>query len=356
MKIVYLAKITTSDGSGVNKKISAQIRAWRKQGAEVCPILIAQDKVIPIELKGLGAKLIVQRGLFSFFVRDRDVEREIFGSDPDLVYFRMGSLPFLSVSNIFQNPVILEINTKIFTELKVSYSGLKYHLLKILFKNILKSAVGYVGVTKECLAGLPNKPSIQCGNSIEFDRSLFEEVLEGRRSEKVCIFVGSSGCPWHGVDRLLEIARRNPDYVFRIVGYTKGNVEKSTQNDIPNNVELFGHVTGKDYERLLRESTIAFGSMAMDRNAMEYSSSLKNRDYLQFALPVIMQGRDSDLGSLECVTELPLDFDLSDVKKVLDKVAENGLTSEMGERIQNAIGVHHIEARRINFLKRFIVD
>ncbi|MBY5961342.1 hypothetical protein [Marinobacter nauticus] len=355
MKIVYLAKISTKDGEGVNKKIAAQISAWRSLGVVVCPVFIAKDDRIPAELKRVAPKLIVQRKITSFYIRDCEVEKTVEEFCPNLVYFRMGSFPFFSVFKVFSFPVILEVNTKVYNELKVSYSGLKYYILKFLFNVILRKASGYVGVTMECLVGLPERPSFQVGNSIDFDRNFFQDVVRERVPNSACVFVGSSGCSWHGVDRLLEIARFNPEYTFRIVGYSKEDVEEISGNRVPDNVEVFGFLTGDPYQRLLRDSTIAFGSLAMDRNGMEYSSSLKNRDYLQFGLPIIMQGRDSDLSTLECIFELPMDFDVLDVGKVLRNAAVVDLKAEMSYLIERAIDARKVESRRVRFFESFLI-
>jgi hypothetical protein len=354
LKLIYLAKISTREGSGVNKKISAQIRSWRKLGLNVYPLFVAKESHVPSELVDINPHIIVQSSVIKFFVKDSELETVVERFEPDLIYFRMGSLPFVSIFRIFSFPVVLEINTRVFEELKVSYSGIKYFILKMYFKLILKRAAGYIGVTKECLLGLQSKRSLQVGNSIDFDRELFQ-ISCSNKSDNICIFVGSPGCPWHGVDKILEIALANPDFIFRIVGYGYDDVAKCENIKIPSNLEFLGYVTGNEYVNVLRSASVAFGSLAMERNMMSYSSSLKNRDYLQYGLPIIIQGTDSELSELSCVYELPMNFSPADVRGLLLEIKSSRQESGFFDAgsVEKAISSEWLEKKRVEFLRIF---
>lgn len=347
MRIIYLAKVPVSKGSGVNKKIASQIEAWRKQGNEVLPVFLVREDGVAPELENLGAELVRQKRWFLNYLKSPRLDSIVDDFGPDLIYFRLGNLPAFSTNTIFSCPVVLEINTRIFEELKVTSRGLKKWLLALHYRFLLTKASGYVGVTKECLLGLPNKPAIQVGNSISFDKDIFFRVVKERSRSNVCIFVGSQGWAWHGVDRLIDIARNNPDYQFWIVGYTRESIHAV---ELPTNVKVFGTVIGERYVELLSSASIAFGSLAMDRNNMFYSSSLKNRDYLQYGLPIIMQGVDSDLEELACVYSLPYQYDVSDVTKALHEVGE--ISEVSFQEVINSVSSDTVELRRLNFLEK----
>lgn len=344
-------------GSGINKKISAQISEWRSKGHQVFALFIMNTEQLPPELSSTDAEVIVQRSLVSKYFKDRRLEIALKKSVPDLVYIRMGSLPVFSVSRIFDCKVVLEINTRVFEELKVSYKGAKYLLLRFHFKHLLSKASGYVGVTEECLYGLPKKPSIQVGNSICLDPQLYESVVRGREYSNICIFVGSEGCPWHGVDRLVEIARNNSDFSFWIVGYKKEVVESVLDGYLPDNVVTHGYLTGNDYRDVLKKASLAFGSLAMDRNGMRFSSSLKNRDYLQYGLPIIMQGIDSDLEGLDSVVCLPIAFSPEDVRRALEGISLQKSIDNIDSfsKIYKSIASDQIEARRLKFFESIVL-
>jgi hypothetical protein len=351
MKIVYLAKVKSTGGLGINKKIIAQVQAWKSFGLVVELVLVVRGDSVPSEFAVLSPLVVFTNNLLGSFICDKNLERTISITKPDLIYFRMSNLPLITANFLFRYPVVMEINTKIFDELKVSYTGIKRKLLEYHFTHLLEKAVGYVGVTSECLEGLPHRPNVQVGNSIDFSDSVFISSRLERCVSKKIIFVGSEGCPWHGVDRLVDVARELPEYKFFVVGYSKGYLMNNISRALPNNFIACGYLTGSRYDELMKESTIAFGSLALDRNCMKQSSSLKNRDYLQYGLCLIMQGVDSDLEALSCVYSLPVKFETSDVVDLVRQIEQSKDTynTDDVEEIKKAIGANFVEQRRVLF-------
>ena len=99
-------------------------------------------------------------------------------------------------------------------------------------------------------------------------------------------------------------------------------------------------------------SDVALGSLALHRNKMEETSSLKVREYLAYGLPVILAGRDSDFR-----TEVPFILRLPNCEGSLTPYVElvrSFGASWIGRRVPRPdvahIGVGAKESGRLAFL------
>jgi len=104
------------------------------------------------------------------------------------------------------------------------------------------------------------------------------------------IFVGTPGYAWHGIDKIVEMARRLPTWCFRIVGYSQNQISVS----VPVNMQLYGLLSPQEYVGLLDKSSVAIGTLALHRKEMHESCSLKVREYLAHGIPVLLGNTDSD--------------------------------------------------------------
>jgi hypothetical protein len=100
------------------------------------------------------------------------------------------------------------------------------------------------------------------------------------------VFAGSPAMAWHGVDRLLELAREAPQVDFDLVGPEPGPV--------PPNVTVHGTLAGERYWAVLGRADVAIGSLAMDRAGLREGSPLKVREYLLGGIPTIIGYEDTD--------------------------------------------------------------
>jgi len=102
------------------------------------------------------------------------------------------------------------------------------------------------------------------------------------------LFVGYGGCAWHGLDKIVELARALPRWRFDLVG-----VER-VAGGVPANVILHGVLERERYEGLAARADAALGTLALHRKSMEEASPLKTREYLAYGLPTVVGYDDTD--------------------------------------------------------------
>ena len=127
-------------------------------------------------------------------------------------------------------------------------------------------------------------PSLGTGGrpwSCQRDRSGVGVDASGEpRWTRRLIFLGHPHTPWHGTDKLVDLARRLPDWRVDLVG--------------PTAADLLGHspttsaptvCSGQRYAPPMAEADLASVRSAMDRAGITEASPLKVREYLGAGLP-----------------------------------------------------------------------
>jgi len=190
---------------------------------------------------------------------------------------------------------VLEVNTNDLEEYALQLDPIRFLYHRLTRGLLLKSVRGIVFVTGE-LQRLPafdrwGKASIVIGNGVALDR--FERAPAPARGRPRLVFAGEPGLPWHGVDKIVELARREPGWDFDIVGLQPGAVDYDLCN-VPN-LSFHGYLTGEEYQAVMARADVGIGTLALHRNRMNEACSLKVRDYLAIGLPVIIGHEDPDL-------------------------------------------------------------
>jgi glycosyltransferase involved in cell wall biosynthesis len=149
---------------------------------------------------------------------------------------------------------------------------------------------GLVTPTEE-LAAL-YRPS---GKSVEviangIDLSQFTPLPAPNNETPRLIFIGAADNPWHGVDKIIRLARSNADWRFDLVG----DKTFGQSGPLPGNLTMHGHLTAAQYEPLLAAADVAISTLALHRNGMQEAAPLKTREYLARGLPTIIGYRDTD--------------------------------------------------------------
>lgn len=347
MKILYIAK-TGNKLSGVLKKINDTVLTWNEMGLEAHlynEVKFSQEKktILP------GVCFLALKILNRFY--DFRLGKLIKKINPDIIYWRFGPVPLLQ-RYPSSTKIIVESNSNLSVEKNTRslLSRLAINLYRLKFISICS---GVVGVTPDCLEDFKkvrNKKII--GNGIFFDKDTFMNCLQLKRNKNstIAIFLGSPGCTWHGLDKLINIARIHTDIEFVIVGYEFIDLTISSDK-LPVNIFFKGYLSGDDLKSELKKAHFAIGSLAMERAGMSYSSSLKNRTYLQYALPILMQGEDLELTGCNNILSLPVEFNDKDVKNAIDKITKASYTVNDTYEIEKRIGTYSIEKKRVDFLK-----
>jgi hypothetical protein len=267
MRIAYLAYWDLGADDGVAKKIAAQLAQWRAAGHEAEPFAVAPTS--PLE-------------------RARRTHRAVEAAlafRPNVAYLRY-DLWLPPLGRLLRTvPTAVEVNSDDRAETR--RRGLGVALFNEWNRGrIFTGAAGLVCVTNELVRRLAvyGKPATVVANGVDGTRV---PVLPAPANERPrVIFVGSPLIAWHGVDRLLDLARALPEFDFDLVG-------PDLQRELPN-VTVHGVLPESGYFPLLAQADAAVGSLAMERAGLTEGSPLKVREYLLAGIPAIVGYDDTD--------------------------------------------------------------
>jgi len=287
--------------SGVGKKLDQQIRLWKAGGHEArlfmhtsryAPLsALIPAEVIPYDSAGkLGTELNRARAAHQLVGSVR-------GFKPDVIYLRLAMYvyPVHQLTNIA--PVVGEINTNDIQQHKEL--GTVLSLYNRLTRGILlKRVSGLVSVSGELARDASysafRKPMRVISNGI--DLSVFQPLDAPNNEIPRLVFIGTPGYSWHGVDKLVELARRFPELQIDIVGYDK----LSKCEPLPLNLTLHGYLSADSYQKVMAGCDVAISTLALHRKGMEEACPLKTRECLAFGLPIVLPYVDTDLKDLDC--------------------------------------------------------
>lgn len=293
MKIVYIVYTHTQVRSGVLDKIICQIETWRKLGHEVTPIIFSLDETV----NDLGFNCVLinyssprkgkwMKKIISLF-KMRSIVRKI---NPDIVYSRCGSISKLAQCFISNYKHIVEINAdpKGETTVEAIFGIAQKNAANKKYKRLnehLSRADGIVSVTKSILNNIrESKLSEIVPNSIDIVEIGTElEKIDRRGQPPRVLFIGSPGRAWHGLDRLLELARATQNELEFVVAGT----EMSDSNLSPN-IILKGYLGKDELDDEMKNVDIGISSMSLYLSGHIEACPLKTRSYASALLPMIL--------------------------------------------------------------------
>lgn len=139
------------------------------------------------------------------------------------------------------------------------------------------------------------KPVCVIGNG--FDTSSVRPRSSPHNPRPKPVFVGSRGQPWHGVDKLVEVAAALPEMDFHIVGEAAAGTAA--------NFVAHGYLDWPRLRELYSTTDVGIGTLALHRIGMNEITPLKTREYLAHGLPVIGAYDDIDLRESAFFLRLP---------------------------------------------------
>jgi glycosyltransferase involved in cell wall biosynthesis len=286
--------------SGVGKKLDQQIRLWQAGGHEArlfmhtsryAPLsALIPAEVIPYDSAGkLGTELNRAKAA-------RELIASVRKYRPDAIYLRLAMYvyPVHQLASIA--PVVGEINTNDLVQHKEL--GTVLSLYNRLTRGILlKRVSGLVSVSEELARDASydayHKPMRVISNGI--DLSVFPPLDAPNNDIPHLVFIGTPGYSWHGVDKLVELARVFPDLHVDIVGY-----DKLPENEpMPSNLTLHGYLNADWYRKVMAGCDLAISTLALHRKGMEEACPLKTRECLAYGLPMVLPYEDTDLKDLD---------------------------------------------------------
>jgi glycosyltransferase involved in cell wall biosynthesis len=359
MKIAYVCYWFLFERDGVANKINAQVAYWREAGHDVDVFCLT--RVFPSRQ---GERTEWRTFPFSSLPgRFRATAELVRGTRrwrPDLVYLRYDLFlpPLPRLLRAF--PAAVEINSddKQEAKLRVERASLAARYNELNRRTILSAVDGMVCVTNE-LARSPSfaayeKPMIVIANG--FDVDTVTPLPPSRAERPRIVFLGSARQAWHGVDKIIRLARALPAADFDLIGYERRHLAEAGLSELPANVVVHGILARADYEPVLAQADVGIGTLALHRKQMYEACPLKVREYLAYGLPVAIAYEDTDLDGVDAWWLLRLPNKESNVDEHVDDVRAF-LASVRGRRVPRdevagRISTGAKEARRLEFLDR----
>lgn len=297
MRIAYILQMADlSTENGISKKIHQQAEAWRATGAEVGIFAQAHRKELWNRPKNIDVFLFTKTSCWDRFAQSRSLCAAVRAWRPDLIYFRY-AYHAPGLPDLFRAiPTIAEINSDDTTEyaLTLGFGKRLYH--RLTRHRLLTAVSALAPVTRELDRRFASfgHPSLVLANGIRLDDFKPLPAVDVAASPRL-VFLGSSGTPWHGLDRIGELAALLQETAVDIIGFDRS--EWTSTDAPPGNLVFHGRLTRDRYQPLLQQATIALGTFGLYRKGMHEACPLKVREYLALGLPVIGACADTDISS-----------------------------------------------------------
>lgn len=368
MRIAYVA-VGVNLELGVGRKLLEQMGVWVDQGHDARLFLQGHEppaRALPERVRQ-RVEAVVDRpvragpaGVLDV-LRRTSVLRRLLGRvrqwEPDVIYLRFG-MAHPALSRLARRvPTVVEVNSDDLAEfgLRLSWHRILYHKLA---RGALLRAVHGMAFVAEELAELDSfrrfgKPAFVTGNGLDLEGVLpLPPVDGGPEASPRLFFLGSPGLDWHGVDKIAELAARNADWTFDLVGYTEADFPGAR----PDNVACHGPLPAREYRAIAAGADVALGTLALHRKNMHEASPLKVREYLAMGLPTIIGYRDTDFpDGAEFLLRLPnrednVTSNLGEIRAFVERM--------MGRRVARSeiahLDVRRKETERLAFLQRLL--
>lgn len=353
LKVAYLVHLNFDESSGVFKKIISQVKIWQSFGHEVKLFIVTRNPMVIQAVRKVDLKVETAfyqlRNIKSRILAFTKVVKAIEIFRPNVVYLRRDLVypPVYRLATLL--PMVIEINSEELSEL-YNHSKLQWIYHFVARRLIDRHVKGMVFVTQELARygyyGKLNLPKAVIGNGIDLE-ALPRLSVSKAKTPHLFFIVGMPAL-WHGIDKVMFLAREFPSWTFHIVGLTANDCPGA-----PRNVHFYGRLLLEEYLPIAAQAHVGIGTLALHRNGLNEASPLKVREYLALGLPVIIGYKDTDFSGQEpWICQIPNCED--NVQKSLGKI-EEFVTRWMGQRV-NREAVAHLdyrvkEAKRLAFLE-----
>lgn len=290
--------------SGPAKKINAQIKALRESDLQiklVCPHhkLRPVSKMMKIWGQVYSRLPFTEAKKYEDYVPIRMPNiSKIRNSDFLYIRFWWGDYPFgRAIQKLRrQNP-----NAIIFLEFPdypylMKAPGLKYLYMRIKDINCSKKYKKYVNymVTMSHEKSIYGVPAVHMYNGVDVDK--IAKRIPSKQNNTIVLGIVANIQRAHGIDRVIkglgEYYKKdhNEDiYIYVIGGGPELELLKKLAKEygIENKVVFWGFKYGKELDQIFDEIDIGLDFLALFRDNIEVSSSLKSREYLARGIPVM---------------------------------------------------------------------
>jgi glycosyltransferase involved in cell wall biosynthesis len=353
MRIAYLVHGVHGRHDGVRAKVLLQAATWAELDPAVEVGLFVRCEV-GAEADWLGEPHVVAVRSSRFGLPGRLAARERLSIQlarwrPDVVYLRYSTVSPSVMWLTRRVATVVELNTLDLSELRMR-SPVRYRWARSTRSALLRRARGVVVVAAE-IARDPSisavdVPTAVIPNSVDLFRH--EPLPAARNDAPRLVFIGAPGTPWHGVDKILRLARACPGWSFDVIGPSPEEVP-----DAPSNVRVHGLLVAADYRALLATADVAIGALALYRLDLSEASPLKVGEYLAHGLPVIAGYTDTRFpDGAPFILQIPntednVESSLDDIRAFVARWAGRRVAREP----LSSIDARAIERRRLDFIR-----
>jgi hypothetical protein len=367
MRILYLVTLDNEHDAGKIYKIRDRVHYWRSVGHSVRVWILSRDheytirglselsgvkvfNALPFHLPFAGKLHAIKKAerYLRQVVSLRRLCKEIDLCKPDLVYYPQHIwLPGLA-RLLRQHLSIMEVNV-IDTE-EVKFTPLiRRWIYRAGRKSLIQAVNGLVCVTPEIEAKFKRygKPSCVISNGIDLSRIPLKKPTVSRRAH--LIFVGSADIPSQGIDLVIKLAQKLPQYVFHIVcpDLPAGKQRNIISHGALNDIQLM---------TLYVQMDIGIGTLALFRKHMQQACPLKVREYIAAGLPLILAYEDCDLPADPHILRLPdkaANLDDTWISRIEHFVEENRM-KHLPESIRHRVALERKEVTRLSFFEELV--
>jgi len=352
IRIAYLAHGVGGRQGGVRTKILSQAASWAALQPNVrVGVFVRCDSGVEADWRGQPFVVSVRSsraGIAGRFIQRELLSMELLRWRPDLIYLRQSTVSPSIVALASLIPTVVELNTLDLAELRLR-SPNRYRYAALTRGLVLRRARGLVAVAREIATHETvrrlRRPTATIPNGIDLRR--YEWFAPPVNETPRLVFLGTPQTPWHGVDRVGELARHFPEWTFDLIGPSGDELGHR-----PSNVQVHGLCDPSEYLPLLARADVAIGPLALYRNSMAEASPLKVGEYLAHGIPVIAGYSDTRFPrGAPFLLQIPNAED--GVASSLDRIREFVLRWKGNRVLRNAVAsidTQVIERQRLDFL------
>ncbi len=350
MKILFLTYHGFDPGSGISKKMLAQVKGLREAGHEVHICSYDKDASghhcrfvddVVIQDYGQGKWGSLRQRLQMGCVVDYCVREGI-----ELVYARsfMNASPVLiRLFAAFRQHGILSV-TEIPTfpyDQEFDSLPIKHKVNLFVDKLFRKQLAAHTDamVTFSEAEEIFGQRTINISNGVDLDSIPLHQRVD--TSKEIHLIAVAEVHPWHGFDRLIaglgeyyeKMKGLKGEKVIEVFFHVVGDVWDSEmygtrlapgfapiiqKYGIGDKVVFHGKLFGKALDDVFSQCAFAVGSLARHRSGITHLKTLKNREYASRGIPFIYSECDSDFDNQPYVLKAPADESPVDIQCIVD--------------------------------------
>ena len=347
MRIAYVCYWPAFRQDGVSAKLGTQVATWRALGETVQLYCLTPE---PDD----GESAVLDGRLFTFGsfaerpLATARLMRAALSMRPDVLYCRYDLfIPPIAVL-LRRSRSAIELNGN-----ETDHSGFGSLPVRLYsemnWRTALASATGVLCVSRDLASRLPaEKHTEVIPNTVDVES---RPVLAPANSPRPrLVFLTSVTTPVQGIDKLLAMAHALPEFDFVLVGVA----DEDLPGPAPENVSLHARMRIDEYEKVLASCDVGIGPLALHRNGLKDTSSLKVAEYLTYGLPTVVGYPETGFIGSDPWFMLSLPNTEENVSSSIERI-RSFVRSAQGRRVPHEevvdkIDARHLERRRLAFL------